>query len=74
MMISRLKLVLMTGLSILAAAPGLAGQVSFERLVNASSEPDAWLTYSGDYSSHRYSALGQINTSNVSRLRPAWLG
>ena len=69
MLLSRLKLVLMPGLAILLAVPGLAGQVSFERLVNASSEPEAWLTYSGDYRSHRYSALGQINTGNVSRAR-----
>jgi alcohol dehydrogenase (cytochrome c) len=73
MILSRLKLVLMPGLAILLAVPGLAGQVSFERLVNASSEPDVWLTYSGDYRSHRYSALDQINTDNVSRLRPEWV-
>src|SRR6476661_2499733 len=32
-----------------------------------------WLTYSGSYNSHRYSPLNQISTSNVARLRPAWV-
>jgi alcohol dehydrogenase (cytochrome c) len=34
---------------------------------------DSWLTYSGDYSGKRYSALTQINQSNVKNLTLAWL-
>jgi alcohol dehydrogenase (cytochrome c) len=34
---------------------------------------DSWLTYSGDYSGKRYSALTQINQSNVRNLTLAWL-
>src|SRR5206468_4545515 len=32
-----------------------------------------WLMYSGSYSSHRFSALKQITTDNVAKLRPAWV-
>src|SRR5439155_17002839 len=31
-----------------------------------------WPTVGGDYEQDRYSRLGQIDTRNVSRLRPAW--
>jgi alcohol dehydrogenase (cytochrome c) len=33
---------------------------------------DSWLTYSGDYSGKRYSALAQIDQSNVRHLTLAW--
>ncbi len=33
---------------------------------------DSWPTYSGDYSGKRYSALDQINQSNVKQLTLAW--
>jgi alcohol dehydrogenase (cytochrome c) len=47
-------------------------QVSYDRLRSASSEPQNWLTYSGGYSSLRYSALDQINPGNASRLTLQW--
>src|SRR5215510_14585808 len=34
---------------------------------------DSWLTYSGDYSSKRYSGLKQINQINVKNLTLAWV-
>jgi alcohol dehydrogenase (cytochrome c) len=34
---------------------------------------DSWPTYSGDYSGKRYSALDQINQSNVNHLTLAWM-
>lgn len=34
---------------------------------------DAWPTYNGDYTGRRYSALSQINQSNVHQLTPAWV-
>jgi alcohol dehydrogenase (cytochrome c) len=34
---------------------------------------DAWPTYNGDYSGRRYSALTQINQSNVKGLTLAWV-
>src|SRR5215510_16258538 len=49
------------------------GQVSYERLQRAESEPGNWLTYSGNYQGHRHSALKQINTANVARLHPVWV-
>jgi alcohol dehydrogenase (cytochrome c) len=33
---------------------------------------ESWLTYSGDYSGKRYSALTQINQANVKNLSLAW--
>lgn len=46
--------------------------VTPERLEHASGEPQNWLTYWGDYRSTHYSALHQIDTTNVSRLHAAW--
>ena len=48
-------------------------QVTFERIRHAEREPENWLTYSGDYSAHRYSALDQITPQNVKNLRPLWV-
>lgn len=59
------------GLLLIVCANGFA-QVSSERLVNASTEPQNWLTYSGRYSSWRYSSLDQIKTTNVSQLSLQW--
>jgi alcohol dehydrogenase (cytochrome c) len=32
-----------------------------------------WLSYNGDYTGRRYSALREINTSNVAELRAQWI-
>jgi alcohol dehydrogenase (cytochrome c) len=53
-------------------APGVVGRVTPQRLAHARSEPHNWLTYYGAYDAQRFSALSQINTGNVARLRPAW--
>jgi alcohol dehydrogenase (cytochrome c) len=50
-----------------------SGQVPYERLVASDGGKDDWLSYSGGYSSHRFSTLDQITTRNVSRLRTAWV-
>jgi alcohol dehydrogenase (cytochrome c) len=50
-----------------------SGQVPYERIRRAESEPGNWLTYSGNYQSHRHSLLTQINPGNVARLKPAWV-
>src|SRR5207237_1256482 len=34
---------------------------------------DSWPTYAGDYSQRRYSALRQVDTSNVRHLSLAWV-
>jgi alcohol dehydrogenase (cytochrome c) len=48
-------------------------QVTFERLLNASAEPQNWLSYSGSYMSQRHSALKQIRPSNVGELELKWV-
>ena len=53
-------------LLILLSATAIA-QVTFDRLLNSAKEPQNWMTYSGDYSGHRFSALDQINTTNARR-------
>jgi len=57
----------------LATAASLAGQISYDRILHAETEPGNWLTYSGNYSGHRYSALDQLNPGNVARLKLAWV-
>jgi alcohol dehydrogenase (cytochrome c) len=54
-------------------APPVIQGVTYERIVNARSEPQNWLTYYGAYNGQRYSPLDQINTGNVKRLLPAWV-
>lgn len=46
--------------------------VTWERLVNAADEPENWLMYSGTLDSQRYSALDEINRSNVAELEMKW--
>ncbi|MGH9471015.1 MAG: PQQ-dependent dehydrogenase, methanol/ethanol family [Terriglobia bacterium] len=50
---------------------GAQAQVSYQELKKA--DPVNWLTYSGSYSSQRYSLLKQIDTANIQRLAPAWI-
>jgi alcohol dehydrogenase (cytochrome c) len=49
------------------------GQVSPQRLASAADEPQNWLTYSGSYSSTRYSPLNQITPANVKNLKLQWV-
>jgi alcohol dehydrogenase (cytochrome c) len=58
---------------IVGSAPPVAKDVTYERILNARSEPQNWLTYYGAYDGQRYSPLDQINTENVKRLAPAWV-
>jgi alcohol dehydrogenase (cytochrome c) len=67
----RLGIVLI-GLALVAGTE-LPAQVSFDRLRRAADEPHNWLTYSGSYSSQRFSTLRQITPDNVSRLRLEWV-
>jgi alcohol dehydrogenase (cytochrome c) len=50
-----------------------AGSVSGERILRADREPQNWLTYSGGYSSQRYSLLNQITRENVKHLTLKWV-
>jgi alcohol dehydrogenase (cytochrome c) len=54
-------------------APQVTDSVNYERIRGARTEPQNWLTYYGAYDGQRYSALDQINTENVGRLKPVWV-
>jgi alcohol dehydrogenase (cytochrome c) len=60
----------MCGVSLVATAPGLAADVTLERLANP--EPSNWLMNHRTYDSRRYSPLDKINKSNVKSLRLAY--
>ena len=51
----------------------LQAQVTNDRILNAASEPQNWLTYGGTYTSQRYSALTQITPANVGQLEAKWM-
>ena len=57
-----------------AAAPAATGaeKITTERLLNAASEPQQWMTYNGTYSEQRYSTLSAITKDNVKTLGLAW--
>ena len=57
-------------LALFAAAP--PAHVTYDRLLRADREPHNWLSYSGNYSGHRYSPLSQINRSNIKYLQLKW--
>ena len=54
-------------------APQVASGVNYERIRQARSEPQNWLTYYGAYDGQRYSSLDQINTENVGQIKPVWV-
>ena len=60
-------------LLLLLAYGSLSAQVSYDRLLHAANEPQNWLTYSGGYSSQRYSPLDQITPGNVKTLELKWV-
>jgi len=60
-------------LSMLWAHNHALAQVPYQRLLRAEAEPANWLTYAGNYQSHRYSQLNQINRQTVAQLKAAWV-
>jgi alcohol dehydrogenase (cytochrome c) len=46
--------------------------VPYSRIASAPDHADEWLTFTGDLSGHRHSALNQINRGNVKNLHVAW--
>ena len=56
--------------AIVLASP--ASAIDAARLQAADKTPNDWLTYHGDYKSHHYSALDQINADNIKNLGVAW--
>jgi alcohol dehydrogenase (cytochrome c) len=51
----------------------LMADVSYRRLLGATTEPQNWLTYSGSYFSQRYSTLRQVDRTNISDLEQKWI-
>jgi alcohol dehydrogenase (cytochrome c) len=60
---SALYMVLGAGISAFAA------EVTYERLLNASAEPQNWLMRMGNYSNWNHSTLSEINRNNVANLK-----
>jgi alcohol dehydrogenase (cytochrome c) len=58
--------------SMRGSAPPAADGVTGERIARARAEPQNWLTYYGAYDAQRFSALEQVNTTNVANLKVAW--
>jgi alcohol dehydrogenase (cytochrome c) len=54
-----------------AQAP--APNATFESIVDAGAQPENWLTYNGNYASHRHSPLTQITPDNVGDLELKWV-
>lgn len=54
-------------------APPVVAGVTYQRILDARSEPENWLTYYGAYDGQRYSPLDQINTENIAQILPAWI-
>ena len=67
-----MKIALLTLIGLVACESQGRSQVSFEQILKAAEQPQNWVTYSGGYSSHRYSALKQINSSNAGTLATSW--
>jgi PQQ-dependent dehydrogenase (methanol/ethanol family) len=54
------------------AAASIPGGLTYERIQRAGSEPHNWLTYWGDYQGTHFSALKEIDPSNVRQLQAKW--
>jgi alcohol dehydrogenase (cytochrome c) len=62
------------GVLLCAAMTGSVwAQVTFDRLLHPSREPQNWFTYSGGMSSQRHSELAQVTPDNVKNLELQWV-
>ena len=59
--------------ALFGSSPLQAQQVTSDRILRASSEPENWLTYNGTYNSQRHSTLTQITPANVTNLESKWV-
>src|SRR4029453_4012677 len=62
----------MIGRLLIVALLASAAPMTYDRLLHADREPHNWLSYSGNYAGHRYSALSQINRTTVKYLQLKW--
>ena len=60
------------GLLIIAAAPVRAADAEIDSLLRSPVGKD-WVTNGGNLSNNRYSTLKQIDTTNVGKLKGAWM-
>ena len=65
--------ILATWLTVVLLGNAAHAQVTFERLLDSSNEPQNWMTYSGDYLGRRFSALDQVNATNARTLTAKWV-
>ncbi len=65
------SLLALVGLTV--AGVSLYAQVTDEDFCMPAKQPQNWLTYSGTYSSQRYSTLDQIAPGNVKNLEMRWV-
>ena len=70
---SKIKLLYICFIAGLFVSGQVGAQVPYDRIVNATEEPENWLTYNGDYMSQRYSRLDQITPDNVTSLELKWI-
>lgn len=70
---SKIKLLYICFIVGLFVSGEVGAQVPYDRIVNATGEPENWLTYNGDYMSQRYSRLDQITPDNVTNLELKWI-
>jgi alcohol dehydrogenase (cytochrome c) len=62
---------LMTSLLMATAlTPARAGDMTQERALNVSKEPQNWLLHHGNFEGYRFSQLKEINTDTVKNLKP----
>jgi alcohol dehydrogenase (cytochrome c) len=67
------KLGVLRPLLLLSLAALLAAHVTDDQLLHADREPQNCLTYSGGYSSQRYSGLTGLTRANVGNLEVKWV-
>ena len=59
--------------AVLLLVQAASAQVAFDRILKADTEPQNWLTYSGNLNGQRYSKLTQITPANAKDLELKWV-
>jgi len=60
-------------LAVLAMAPiGFSADARADKLEDLAKSEDNWVSQGKNYSANHYSALKQINATNVKNLKPSW--
>jgi len=67
-----LRAAALAGIVLAMASPGIAADVTPERLLNPNEEPQNWLMNHRTYDGQRFSPLARINRDNVKELKLAY--